>query len=402
LLLNNQGDFSRGVVASVKAAANSGSNMRGDNQYAVGDFTSGTSKAMGQYASTNKERLGGAGGASIGMIAGAALLGPIGLVAGSLLGSSAGQASMRIGKKGDNKSEGAAGTENIRSVPVTTSNHSSQEQPRDLLSEPMDYSPSRATHRNIAPPQHAFQQVGMSAENPSRMTSYPSQEHAKNTAAATVQSSHPLAPNLLEDVPVEAAPAEFITDLYSVPSYPIAAVEVISSTQPISASPSPVYQLPPPLPPPTSSQTNQSTVPQPNMYQQGTISQSPTQSSVPTMHSQQSYYQNQSPQAGYAQAGLATAPPYYQNQPPQTGYAQAGLATAPPYYQGQPPQTGYAQASVATAPHYYQNQPPQTGYAQAGVARAPVANPPPPHQMRQEQQPHNQQQGYHIGKLRKQ
>lgn len=313
------------MVASVNAAANSGASMRGDNQYAVGDFTAGTSKAVGQYASKNRERLGGAGGSSIGMVAGAVIAGPIGLVAGSLIGSSAGKSSMRIGQ---NKSE-SAGTENTRSAPETRSSRSIKEPPYDLLSEPMDSSPSRATRRNIPPPQQAFHQAGMSADNPSRMTSDPSQ-HAQNPATATVQSSHPLAPNLLENLPVEARSTELITDQYSPPCYPIAAVEAIS-TQPILASPNPVSQVPPP----TSSQTNQYAMPQPNMHQQGTIFQGTTETNVPTMHSQQPYNQN---------------------------------------------------------------QPPPTGYAQAGVARAPVANPPLPHQMRQEQQPPDPQQEYRFGK----
>jgi hypothetical protein len=331
-VLNDQGDFSRGVVASVKAAANSGSKMRGDKEYAFGDFTAGTSKAVGQYASENRERLGGAGGASLGMIAGVALAGPIGLVAGSLLGSSAGQASMRIGKKGQNNKNEGAGTENTRSAPESRSSCSSQEQPRDLLSEPMDSSPSRATRRNVPPPQQAFHQAGMSADNPSRTTSYPS-KHAQNTVAPTLQSSHPLAPNLLEKVPAEAGTAGLI-DLYSVQSYPIAAVEAIS-TQPTLASPTNPLSW---APPPTNSQTNQHVMPQPNVYQQGTISQSTAQESVPTMHSQQ--------------------------------------------------------------PYYHQNQPTQTGYAQTAVARAPTANL--PHQMRQDHQPHNPQQGYHFGKSHKQ
>ena len=335
------------MAASVKAAANSGAEMRGDKQYAVGDFTAGTSKAVGQYASENKERLGGAGGASIGMLAGAALLGPIGLVAGSLLGSSVGQASMRIGKRGQDKSE-SAGTENTRSAPEARGSRLSQEKPYDLLSEPMDSAPSRATRRNIPPPNQAFQQAGMSAYNPSWMTSFPSQ-HGQSSAAANSQSAHPLAPNLLENVIVEAGPAELITDLYSVPSYPIANVEAIS-TQPILASPNPLSQVPAPT---SSQQTIHYAMPQPNMYQQGPISQSP-QAYAPTMHPQQ---------------------PYCQNQPPQTGYAQSGAARAPPYYQ---------------------NQPPQNGSAQAGVARAPVANP--PHQMRQEHHPQNPEQGYHFGK----
>lgn len=88
------GDLSRGVVSSVKHAANSGANMRGDDSYQVGDFTSGSAKAAGLYASENRCRLAGAGGSAIGMAAGAALLGPVGFIAGSMIGGSAAKSSM--------------------------------------------------------------------------------------------------------------------------------------------------------------------------------------------------------------------------------------------------------------------------------------------------------------------
>lgn len=61
----------------------------------VGDFTAGTASAAGEYASQNRVRLAGAGGSALGMVAGLAVAGPIGLVAGSFLGSSAAQKSMR-------------------------------------------------------------------------------------------------------------------------------------------------------------------------------------------------------------------------------------------------------------------------------------------------------------------
>ena len=47
------GDFSRGAVASVKYAAKSGSEMRGDDSYQVRNFISGTAQATGNYASDN-------------------------------------------------------------------------------------------------------------------------------------------------------------------------------------------------------------------------------------------------------------------------------------------------------------------------------------------------------------
>lgn len=99
------GDFTRGLIASTKNAAKSGTEMRGGENYEFGDFTAGTVNAAGSYASENRVRLAGATGASVGMIAGAALLGPVGFVAGSFLGSSAAQSSMRA-VTGDPKEKG--------------------------------------------------------------------------------------------------------------------------------------------------------------------------------------------------------------------------------------------------------------------------------------------------------
>ena len=89
------GDFTRGVIASAKGAAESGTEVRGDDEYQIGDLTAGSAKAAGHYVSQNRVRLAGAGGSAAGMIAGAALLGPVGFVAGSMLGSSAAQSSVR-------------------------------------------------------------------------------------------------------------------------------------------------------------------------------------------------------------------------------------------------------------------------------------------------------------------
>mmetsp|Transcript_32787 Transcript_32787/g.60053 ORF Transcript_32787/g.60053 Transcript_32787/m.60053 type:complete len:462 (+) Transcript_32787:2062-3447(+) len=88
------GDFSRGVASSVKHAAKSGAEARGDDAYQVGDFTSGTVKGLGNYTSENKCRLAGAGGSALGMGLGSALLGPVGFVAGSMIGGSAAKSSM--------------------------------------------------------------------------------------------------------------------------------------------------------------------------------------------------------------------------------------------------------------------------------------------------------------------
>jgi hypothetical protein len=99
-----------GVVAvdSVKGAISQGKSFRGvssDSKYQFGDFTrgvmhsmqqvpdagvTGTAASINQYTSDNKSRLAGAGGSSIGMIVGTAVAGPIGFIAGSMIGSALG------------------------------------------------------------------------------------------------------------------------------------------------------------------------------------------------------------------------------------------------------------------------------------------------------------------------
>lgn len=123
----NSGDFTRGVVASAKGATKSGAQMRGGNAYQFGDFTAGTANTTGAYASENRGRLAGVGGSAAGMIAGAALLGPIGFVAGSFLGSSAAQSSMQA-LSGDSKSGQRASGDSIMQ------GNESQNQAPDLLS----------------------------------------------------------------------------------------------------------------------------------------------------------------------------------------------------------------------------------------------------------------------------
>jgi len=88
------GDLSRGVASSVKHAAKSGAEMRSSDSYQFGDFTSGASSAATGYASDNKCRLAGASGSAIGMGIGAVLLGPVGFIAGSMIGGSAAKSSV--------------------------------------------------------------------------------------------------------------------------------------------------------------------------------------------------------------------------------------------------------------------------------------------------------------------
>ena len=146
------GDFSRGVASSVKSAAKSGAQMRGDDKYQVGDVTASTSKAVGEYTSKNRVRLAGAGGSSVGMIAGTVLLGPIGFVAGAFLGSSAGQRAMAAATGDPNKQEVKDSGESRRSVTSTnksgTQHHVSSTQPVDLLSSSSHMRPTRALAAN--------------------------------------------------------------------------------------------------------------------------------------------------------------------------------------------------------------------------------------------------------------
>ena len=69
--------------------------MRGGDSYELGDLAVGTATAAGEYASDNRERLASVGGSAMGMVAGAALLGPVGILAGGLLGGSAGKSSVK-------------------------------------------------------------------------------------------------------------------------------------------------------------------------------------------------------------------------------------------------------------------------------------------------------------------
>jgi hypothetical protein len=78
----------RGSIRGIKETARAGAMARrtDSNEHHAGDFLVGASRSVSDYASANKSRLGGAAGSTIGMVAGAALLGPVGLVAGSIAG----------------------------------------------------------------------------------------------------------------------------------------------------------------------------------------------------------------------------------------------------------------------------------------------------------------------------
>lgn len=116
----------------MKHAAKSGAEIRGDSSYQVGDFTSGTAKAAGSYASENRCRLAGAGGSALGMVAGAALLGPVGFVAGSLAGGAAAKSSMAA-LTGDPKKQHPSSEETQRQTSPSNNSQSTSQAP-DLLS----------------------------------------------------------------------------------------------------------------------------------------------------------------------------------------------------------------------------------------------------------------------------
>jgi hypothetical protein len=82
------GDFTKGSIRALHETAKTGGSMRGgDNKsYQVGDFSRAACTSTGKYASDNKQRLGAAGGSSVGMMVGMVALGPIGLVAVALSG----------------------------------------------------------------------------------------------------------------------------------------------------------------------------------------------------------------------------------------------------------------------------------------------------------------------------
>lgn len=99
------GDFTRGSIRAVGEAAKKGASMRGgdNNAFQLGDFATGASAGVGSCASENKQRLGSAGGSSIGMTLGLVALGPVGLVAGCVLGGMAGSTAFGGDKKPNNR-----------------------------------------------------------------------------------------------------------------------------------------------------------------------------------------------------------------------------------------------------------------------------------------------------------
>ena len=135
------GDFSRGVVHSVRNSTKAGGEGRrgSSDGYHFGDFSAGASKSVSSYASQNKSRLGSAGGSGAGMLLGCAVAGPIGLVAGSLIGSRAGRNVFQEGKKVPTDSGG----------PVHSQKAIAQQQTEATASAPLDEDLLGISHPNV-------------------------------------------------------------------------------------------------------------------------------------------------------------------------------------------------------------------------------------------------------------
>jgi hypothetical protein len=103
------GDFTKGSIRALQETSKKGGSMRAvDSQsYQVGDFSRGASTSTGKYAVDNKERLGAAGGSSIGMMVGAVALGPIGLIAGGIIGAKAASKAFSDKKEEPSTDEGS-------------------------------------------------------------------------------------------------------------------------------------------------------------------------------------------------------------------------------------------------------------------------------------------------------
>ncbi|KAG7355265.1 hypothetical protein IV203_004621 [Nitzschia inconspicua] len=142
-----------GVVGAIK----SGKQARGVSEhekYQFGDITRGSIRAMGsvrqggagvmtssakEYANENSSRLGSAAGSTVGLIAGAALLGPVGLVAGAVVGARAGANAFR------NRQKTQTSTASDTSVGATTNDAQI-----DLLNDSFVASPSGGATANDA------------------------------------------------------------------------------------------------------------------------------------------------------------------------------------------------------------------------------------------------------------
>jgi len=200
------GDLSRGLVSSVKSAAKSGAQMRGDTTYQVGDVTASATLAAGEYTSENRVRLAGAGGGTLGMIAGATLLGPVGFIAGSFLGASAAKSTMTAATGDPKKEKLEDSRKSQRSVTSInndgTPHHVLSTQPVDLLSSSNQFMPSY--HNN---------QVPNVLNNPSTITTLAPAANAEAELVGTVATSD------YRVVMVRAQVVDPLSDLLVEPTY---------------------------------------------------------------------------------------------------------------------------------------------------------------------------------------
>lgn len=91
------------------------------------------SSSAKEYADKNSGRLGSAAGSTVGLIAGSALLGPVGLVAGAIMGAKAGAAAFRNKQQQSEPSQATLSKESSQSSSQSFMNGASQ--PVDLLDD---------------------------------------------------------------------------------------------------------------------------------------------------------------------------------------------------------------------------------------------------------------------------
>jgi len=175
------GDLTAGSVRALKETAKSGGSLRrGENEtYVVGDFSKGASVAICHYASENKERLGSTAGSSLGMAAGAMLLGgPIGLIAGGIMGA-------RAGAKAFSSSENEPDAAQQVSAQVAANHQSLSTQPTREAGSPAsdDPFPVFSVSENPSQPVQRTSTDAFHATWPQQTNSHPQiqQQHASKT-----------------------------------------------------------------------------------------------------------------------------------------------------------------------------------------------------------------------------
>ena len=184
------GDFTRGSVRSLGQATKAGAELRrGDSgRYEVGDFTTGAASSAGQYASENKSRLGSAGGGGAGMMVGLALAGPIGLVAGSILGARAGRRAFEEDSQKqdstlqDSTTSQATGAASQARILPHPSHYEQTQLPRayQVPSEPSQY----AQHTSAAHPVHVRQRAVSSTHHQQPYQAHPTQHQQQQQHGA--------------------------------------------------------------------------------------------------------------------------------------------------------------------------------------------------------------------------